>query len=340
MRAVPLAEWDRTVLAQPAAHLLQSAAWGELKARWGWRVERFAWESVGGVTAVAQVLTRRIGRSPFVVGYVPKGPLVARREDPTAWAMVLADLERWARSRRLTLLKIDPDVPASADAVAARWSERGWRPSPEQIQFPNTMVSDLRVGEEALLAAMKPKTRYNLRLAERHGVRVRAAGPEDLGTFYRLYAATAARAGFGIRGRAYYMDVWSTLLALGWATLLLAEQEGRPIAGVLPVAYGRTAWYLYGASADEGRASMAPYLAQWASLCWATERGCTRYDWWGGPAALDERDPLWGVYRFKHGFGATWLQQLGAWDFPASRGRFAAYRRLARLRQAMISGGR
>jgi lipid II:glycine glycyltransferase (peptidoglycan interpeptide bridge formation enzyme) len=234
-------------------------------------------------------------------------------------------------------LKIDPDVPAEAEAVAAEWRQRGWRPSPEQIQFPNTMVSDLSGGRDALWAGLKQKTRYNIRLAERRDVRVRRGGEADLATFYGLYAATAARAPFAIRSREYYLDAWTMFLRQDRAAVLLAEREGRALAGVIPVAFGDTAWFLYGASADEGREHMPAYLAQWASLEWAIERGCRAYDWWGGPTRLEEDDPLWGVYRFKEGFGARWRPQLGAWDYPSDPARAAAYQALSRLRALYLA---
>jgi lipid II:glycine glycyltransferase (peptidoglycan interpeptide bridge formation enzyme) len=105
---------------------------------------------------------------------------------------------------------------------------------------------------------------------------------------------------------------------------------------VIPVAFGPTALFLYGASASSGREHKAAYLAQWHSLLWAIEQGCRRYDWWGGPDILDESDQLWGVYRFKKGFGAEWVEQLGAWDFAPSRRGYAAYRLAARARAALL----
>ncbi len=332
------ADWDAGVLALAAPHVLQSWAWGELKARWGWQVERRVWpERAGGVAAAAQILTRRIGRAPLRVGYIPKGPLLARPDDPGAWDGVLADLEAWARDRGLVLLKMDADMPAGAEEVVAVWRARGWRPSAEQIQFPNTMISDLGGGEAAVWAALKPDTRRKVRLAQRQGVTIRQGGIDDLAAFHALYAATGARQGFGIRARDYYLDAWSMFLDLGRATVILAEREGAPLAGVIPVAFGPTVWYLYGASADAGREHRPAYLAQWESLRWAMARGATRYDWWGGPTVLDAHDPLWGVYRFKSGFGARMAWQQGAWDYPCGGWRHAAYRGADRLRRAWIA---
>ncbi|MEO8083131.1 MAG: peptidoglycan bridge formation glycyltransferase FemA/FemB family protein [Ardenticatenales bacterium] len=333
--------------AEPAPHLLQGWRWGEIKERWGWRVERWAWGEPDAEFAAVQVMRRRVGRLPFAMAYAPKGPFVAAPTDgddnadardnadagdngtASRWHTVLGDLEAWARRARVAVVKIDPDVDAACEDVAALWRARGWVPSPEQIQFPNTMRSTLVLGDAAAvdagdgvddrgMAAYKPKTRYNVRLAARRGVVVRCGGQDDLDAFYELYATTAARQGFGIRARAYYLDVWSSYLAAGDAVVLMAERDGRALAGAIPIRFGTTAWYLYGASADEGREDMAPYAVMHACLRWAAERGCTTFDWWGGPTTADAADPLAGVGRFKEGFGAAWAPQLGAYDFAAS----------------------
>jgi lipid II:glycine glycyltransferase (peptidoglycan interpeptide bridge formation enzyme) len=332
--------WDDIVRRMAAPHVLQGSVWGAHKAAWGWQVHAFAWGQSGYEAACAQVMVRRAGGLPLLVGYVPKGPLLADPYDTGMWATVLADLEAWARARRLAVLKIDPDLPVAATPVAGGWRRRGWFPSDEQVQYPNTMLSDLAAGQAGLLAAMKPKTRYNLRLAARRGVKILHAERTDLGTFFDLYAATARRNGFAIRARAYYLGAWGRFLDNDMATLVLAVRLGEVLAGVLPVAYGPTAWYLYGASADHGREHMPAYLAQWASLEWALERGCRSYDWWGGPTRLAEDDPLWGVYRFKDGFGARWVEQLGAWDFAPVPAFFRAYRAMGGLRRAALKARR
>lgn len=323
--------------AEPWAHphVLQSAAWGALKSRWGWSAERLAWGEPGAERAAAQVLVRRAGG--LAIGYAAKGPQVGG--GPALWRTVLGDLGAWARARRLALFKIDADVPRSADAVAAVWRGTGFRPSDEPIQFPCTMESPLGP-DEALLAAMTAKGRYNVRLAERRGVVVRAGDPADLPAFADLYLTTAARQGFAARSRAYYLDAWAAFLAGGDAALLLAEREGELLAGSLCARFGPTAWYLYGASASSGREHMAPHAALAASLRWAREAGCARFDWWGGPTELVESDPLWGVYRFKRQLGAVWRPQLGAWDLAPDPLRGAAYRALARARRGALALGR
>jgi lipid II:glycine glycyltransferase (peptidoglycan interpeptide bridge formation enzyme) len=245
---------------------------------------------------------------------------------------VLADLQEIAVRSGALFLKVDPDVPAAygipgeeataSDVLGARvqrhLNEAGWL-SAERVQFRSTLVLDLRPSETELLANMKSKTRYNLRLAARRGVSVRRGGEADLDLLYQLYAETSVRDGFVIRPEAYYHDVWGTFGSAGLAQPLVAELDGEPIAGLIVFRYGRTAYYLYGMSRLAHREVMPNYALQWEAIRWAREQGCLRYDLWGAPDATDTRDPLWGVYRFKVGLGGRAVQWIGAWDFPTRR---------------------
>jgi lipid II:glycine glycyltransferase (peptidoglycan interpeptide bridge formation enzyme) len=250
-------------------------------------------------------------------------------------------------------VKIDPDVPRRfgegqiqpLEPVGQAWldqlRQRGWRFSPEQIQFRNTIIVDLRPDPDDIMAAMKSKWRYNIRVAERKGVMIRSGTTEDIGYFYRMYAETAARDGFLIRPEAYYRDVWRSFMDSNRADMLLAEVEGVIVAGLILFIFGQTAWYLYGASSGQQRRLMPNHLLQWRAICRAKSRGCHLYDLWGAPDGFSELDPMWGVYRFKQGFGGQVLQGLGAFDFPVNRPLYWAFtqglprlRRLLRLQRA------
>ena len=194
-------------------------------------------------------------------------------------------------------------------------TQHGWRPSAEQIQFRNTHIIDLTQSEDGLLAKMKAKTRYNVRLTSRRGVTTRYGDVSDLRTFYRLYYETSQRDGFIIRPPDYYLDLWAEFLRVGRAHVLLAEVGGETIAGLILFHFGRTAWYMYGASSSEHRNLMPNYVLQWEAIRQAKDLGCTQYDMWGAPDRFDENDPLWGVYRFKSGFGGETRRGIGAFDF-------------------------
>ena len=308
-------EWDAALLELPAAHVLQSWSWGDFKSRHGWQAKRLLWYEGSHPRAAAQILIQQRGR--LRLGYVPKGPVVAWDDLPRV-AEVLTRLEIFAREHKLILLKIDPDVPletTEGHAALNLLTQRAWRPSFEQIQFRNTMILDLRPPLDELLAAMKSKWRYNIRLAQRRGVTVREVADAQLPLLYRMYAETARRDRFIIRAESYYLDVWRQFIHAGLADPLLAELEEEPLSMLILFHFGTQAWYMYGASRDRHRRVMPNHLLQWEAIRRAKLLGCTTYDLWGAPDVLEESDPMWGVYRFKQGFNTAFVRHIGAYDY-------------------------
>jgi lipid II:glycine glycyltransferase (peptidoglycan interpeptide bridge formation enzyme) len=258
---------------------------------------------------------------------------------------VLDDLQALARREGAIFIKIDPDVvvgtgiPGEDDAkqnengrtVQDQLRLRHWVMSTEQIQFRNTVIIDLSPSEERLLARMKQKTRYNVRLAAKKGVVVRLGEVNDLPLLYRLYAETSARDGFVIRNQSYYEQVWTTFMRTTGgketpaADCLIAEVDGEVAAAIFVFYFAGRAYYLYGMSHAAHREKMPNYLLQWEGMRLAKRRGCRTYDLWGAPDDFNEKDSLWGVFRFKEGFGGEVVRTLGAWDFPARRLWYPAY---------------
>lgn len=327
--------WNRWIADLPGAHILQTWQWGEVKSRFGWQPLTQVWrDSQGEVIAAALVLVRTIPLAGFAarlrVMYVPKGPVLHDWGDPELRSRVLKDLKALAHRQGAIFIKIDPDVrlgegfPRSKDggedpigqALSADLKENGWRFSGEQVQFRNTVLVDLSASEDELLARMKPKTRYNIRLAGRKGVLVRTGTEEDFGLLYQMYAETSIRDGFVIREEAYYREVWGTFLRAGLAEPLIAEVSGEPVAAVVIFFFAGKAWYLYGMSREVHREKMPNYLLQWEAMRRAKASGCRCYDLWGAPDTFDETDRVWGVYRFKEGLGGIVVRHIGAWDLP------------------------
>lgn len=312
----------------PNAHALQSWTWGQFKSRWGWTpipllltIAESDWQPL----AAALVLKRKIPRLPFSILYVPKGPALNYNDAPLR-RHVLAQLEYIARQERAIFIKIDPEVVASwgleperPSPIGAKFvhelKQRGWRFSPEQIQFRNTVELVAQRPEEELLAAMKQKTRYNIRLAGRKGIEVRSGTPDDFPTIARMYEETAERDGFAIRPLDYYLDAWHAFYQAGMAHPLLAEYEGTAIAAVILIRFGERVIYMYGADTRQERRRMPNYLLQWEAIRWTREQGCEIYDFWGAPDEFVETDPLWGVWRFKEGFAGQVVRHIGAWDY-------------------------
>ena len=342
--------WDRFLATSPAGHILQTARWARLKAGFGWSAARVVLRTIPSPNAPliggASILFRRLPWGQ-AVAYVPKGPAVDWTDAAQVRA-VLTMARHVAAKGRAALLKIEPELPPSPE-LAAALQGFGYTPSPQRVQPLSTIHVDLSGDEEAILGRMKQKWRYNIRLAERKGVTVRGGRMDDLSAIQQLLDATAARDSFGVHNAAYHRRATDLFLPEGLMAWLLAEHEGQLLAAIAVFALGRTAYYMWGASADEGRNLMPNHAVQWAAMRWAQERGCTTYDLWGIPDEVGA-DPLayaepeswgegglWGVYRFKQGFGGTVVRYSGAWDLPLSRPGYALYKLALRVRKSQVT---
>lgn len=337
--SLPDDRWNAFVAQHPDAHLLQTTGWAALKQRVGWQSERVALVSEGQLVAGAQTLLRRLPWGQ-TLAYVPKGPLVDWRNPAQARAL-LAALAEVTTPHHPALLKLEPDLANSEqlDLILASYGLRRGH----TVQPRSTIHLDLSAGPDAVLAAMKQKWRYNVRLAERKEVTVRAMTAADLPAWHTMNAETGQRDGFGVHEAPYY-DAAFHLFSADEARWLLAEWEGQPLAAIVVFALGKKSWYMWGASSNRERPRMPNHALQWAAIQWAYSRGCTSYDLWGipdevgaDPAAysddfVEQQGGLWGVYRFKQGFNGAVMRYTGAWDLPLSQAGYRMYHLARRVR--------
>jgi lipid II:glycine glycyltransferase (peptidoglycan interpeptide bridge formation enzyme) len=248
-----------------------------------------------------QILFRKLPLG-FTVGYIPKPVIGQQSISDQFWN----EIDGVCRKRRAVFCKLEPDawdrdflLPPSSFIL-----------SKHNIQPPRTIIVDIAGSEEETLARMKQKTRYNIRLAEKKGVTVRTW--DDIEAFHRMMLLTGGRDGFGVHSLEYYRRAYELLQPRKMGELLVAEYAGKPLAALFVARHGKRSYYLYGASTDEERNRMPTYLLQWEAMKWAKARGSEEYDLWGVPdeeedtleADFEKRhDGLWGVYRFKRGFG-------------------------------------
>lgn len=306
-RDADLAAWDADLL-RAGGHMLQSWRWGALKQRHGWRAERIRLDGADGF-GLAQVLFKH--RGPVSLAYVPRGPAIDGGER-TACALFAAIDDTCRRHRALSSI-VEPDEPLP---FRGRLRDAGFVKGPQHIQ-PSRTVKVPLLDDEALIAQMHAKTRYNLRLAQRRGVVVDRATPDATGlaTFYDLLDDTSGRNEFSIHSRAYYADFVD--LFRDNAVMLFASVDGAPAAGAIAACFGPQGIYMYGASSTKHRAHAAGFLLQFEAMRWARERGCVTYDLWGIPeedpvtvgnaegdrVAGSRGDDRRGLYEFKVRFG-------------------------------------
>ncbi len=372
--------WNEIISKLPNPHFLQTYEWGQVKAKYGWTPYYAIWTDDGKFhvstnyqlpitnhpVAACLILKKQILNRGFAarlsILYAPKGPLLDWDNAPLR-IRVLNDLQSFAKKQGAIFLKIDPDivlgrgVPNSEGEVkenngqtaVSELTRRGWVYSSDQIQFRNTVLVDLSATEEEMLARMKPKTRYNIRLSEKKGVSVRVGTAGDLPMLYKMYAETSIRDGFVIRDENYYMTVWKLFMSnverltfnVPSCIPLIAEVENEPVAAIFLFMFAGRAYYVYGMSRSVHREKMPTYLLQWEAMKRAKANGCTAYDLWGAPETFDESDSMWGVYRFKEGLGGDVVRTLGAYDFAPSKLWYKLYAEvMPRLLDVMRSRGK
>lgn len=194
----------------------------------------------------------------------------------------------------------------------------------------DTIFIDLKNDHQQLLKEMKPKTRYNINLSQRKGVKVRRAGLEELAIWYKLYEDTCKRNRIYLHDIEYFQAVLSTKLkdvnSTATVELLIAEVNEEPLAALFLVYSGQRATYLYGASSSTKRNYMATYALQWEAIKNAKVRGCIEYDMFGIASKPEPSHPLYGLYRFKKGFGGKILHRMGCWDYPLNSELYQGYR--------------
>lgn len=227
-------------------------------------------------------------------GYIPRGPTLKNEEGET----FLSELQDLANKHKLIFTRIDPEKKAGNIKGSPSHS----------IQPETTLVLDLKLSEEALLKQMKRKGRYNIGLAEKRGVQVKMANGADekknfMHQFHELLKQTTLRDQFFAHSEKYYQKM---LERVPESEVMLAFYQQKPVAGVIMTFQKERAIYYYGASGNEHREVMAPYLLQWRAIQEAKKRDCKVYDFLGiAPEGADKKHPWLGISSFKKKFGGT-----------------------------------
>ena len=316
--------WNAFVEEAPYRSFPQLWEWGELREGSGWHAIRLAvGESPDQPLAGAQILIRHVPLVGWRLGYVPRGPVGQLGDEAVRHALVAA-LRDLGKAEGIATLKVDPEAtpgdPFGAALLAAPWR------SAARVQPPRTRLLDLAPEEETLLGQMSKKHRQYVHKAERDGVTViqlsPSATPDEtavaLADFYRIYADTAARAGFAARVQDYYERVWSLFAPAGHARLFFAVLAGERVATLFHFTCGDRAAEAYGGMTDAGADSRANYLLKWEAIRAFRADGFAAYDLWGIATG--------GIAHFKEGFGGRQVDYVGARDLRLRLAQDAALR--------------
>ncbi|MCL1818089.1 MAG: peptidoglycan bridge formation glycyltransferase FemA/FemB family protein [Spirochaetaceae bacterium] len=320
--------------ALPAPNLLQSGFWAAFKESFGWKALSFMIHCTADDHAMDVplfVLCR-----PLAAGYtsacVPPGPAPPQplRGRPCHCLAVLSKALKPYLPPKTLFIRYDVPWGTTGEFNFPDALCRPMKKAAYDVQPPDTVIIDLSPSCDELLAGMKPKTRYNTRLAEKKGVRVYEAGPDKLPEWYALYQETAERDGISIHEKEYYEGVFRTAETYAGSRpkmhLLFAEAEGQTIASVIVAVFPPQSYYLYGAASNQMRNFMASHLLQWEAMKLAKNEGALSYDLFGIPPSNDPNHAMYGLYRFKTGFGGEILHRPGSYDYPFRFFTYRAYR--------------
>lgn len=294
--------WDSFIASQQSCHFQQGWAWGEMAAPLGGEVRRYAVLDGSDIVAAMSVASNPVRKTSLQQLSVWRGPVV---DNPTPEIVGLLSgcLKDLGHEINAVSSRVEPHVQAGNSKWTSLLFAAGFAPIYPPSQPRSTWVVDLAPSEDDLLKAMRPKTRYNIRLAEKKEVEVTHGTDADVHAFYQMYRETADRDRFFIHDIDTYRQIFHSYWKRGQFELLIARYRGTPIAAVTLVHLGRCVWYLYGASADRHRDVMAPHLLQWNAIKWAKDRGAAIYDFRGVPDVPARGQEMYGVFRFKQGFG-------------------------------------
>jgi lipid II:glycine glycyltransferase (peptidoglycan interpeptide bridge formation enzyme) len=289
-------------------HPLQTWEWGEFRKKTGLEVIRLGLFDQKKIKAGYQMTVHPIPKSPYSVIYFPKGPMPDKR--------LIEALTKLGKKEKAILIKLEPNVLANEkNSRPEVWQNLNLRPG-EPYFTKHTFYLDLTKSEKELMAAMKSKTRYNLRLSQKHVVEVNEDNSaKAFETYLKLMAETTKRQGFYAHTPEYHQKMWETLQPTGLAHLLTADYQGKILVTWVLFKFKDVLYYPYGWSTREHQNVMASYAMMWAAIQFGKKQGCKIFDLWGTPGPdPSPQDPWFGFHRFKLGFGAKVVEFMGTYD--------------------------
>ena len=309
-------------------HPLQSPLWGEFREKTGVKVVRG-----NGL----QLTIHTLPHTGYTIGYLPKGPMPTKQM--TDW------LTKVGKDEKCIFIQLEPNIE-NADGLKLAIRNLGFIPSSRPLFTKYTFVLDLTKSEEELLKNMHPKTRYNIRVAEKKGVQiVEDNSGKAFEDYLRLTGETTTRQNFYAHGEKYHQLMWETLKATSEkidenklsAHLLKGTYNGKVLVTWILFVLGDTLYYPYGASSSENREVMASNLMMWEAIRFGKKLGLKKFDMWGslGPNP-DVKDPWFGFHRFKEGYGPNLTEFIGSYDLVINKKMYLVYKVLNKVRWAIL----
>lgn len=327
--------WNAFIADSPYKSFMQTWGWGELQEYLHVPCFRLVVEDAGKIVAVALVIERAL-KMGYCWLYIPRGPIflegLSDADKNSAWDALEEKLKNLADERNAFFVRVD--------LLQEQFARTHWHKSPREVQPQHTLLLHVSTSEEQLLAAMHPKTRYNIRVSEKKGVNVRfSSSAEDVRAFIDASQSVTNRTGFSYHPDEYYRGILEVLGKENMAELAIAEIGGQVAAVHLMIYADGIATYAHGASKNEFRSAMAPALLYWKTIQRAKEKGMQLYDFFGvAPENAPEDHPWNGITRMKLGFGGTRVSYAGAYDLVFNEALYTMFN-LTRKAKSFLRNG-
>lgn len=324
--------WDNFVKTNAAdGGLLQSWLWGDFQKSLGNKAFRLGVINGEGKLQAAALIVKHELPLEYNYLYCPRGPIINTLKVDQLNSL-FAEIKKIAKEEKSFLIRVDPAWLIGHEKLL---TNVGFRKGEYEIQPKCTLILDITKSEEELLAGMKQKTRYNVSLAQRKGVKVRISNElSDVETFWQLVKQTSNRDGFHPHPKEHYKKMFEVFSKNGLIKLFLAEYDNKIIAANMVSFSGKVCTYLHGTSADSYREVMAPYLLQWQAITEAKKLGFYYYDFGGTNGKTYENSKWAGITRFKTGFGpeVEIKEYVGSFDLVLNPVIFATYKFIKQIR--------
>ncbi len=314
-----------------ASHPLQSWAWGEFRKSTGIDVLRLGRFEGTTLKEVAQITFHPLPHLPYTIGYFPKGNL------PTPG--MLEKIISEGKKRNCIFIKFEPNLKKEqqkefVEAISSFQLVKSAYP----LFTKYTFILPLSPTEEELLKGMHPKTRYNIRIAQKHDVKVEEGdSKEQFEEYLRLTFETTKRQNFFAHNRDYHRKMWEKLKQSGVSHLFTATYQGKVLVAWIVFLFNNTLYYPYGASSSESRQVMASNLMMWEVIKWGKKNGAREFDMWGALSSdPDPTDSWFGFHRFKQGYGAIHTEYVGSFDLVIQPLFYQMYKLLYQIRSLFL----
>lgn len=297
---------DQKIYDSVIIHPVQTWDWGEFQKSQGHSIFRYGvYDDKNNIVSAYTISFHTIPKTKYSIGTILRGPKV----DDT----MLKNVQEIAKKQNAIFVKFEPDISKADDGMQFP----NLLVSPKVAFYPHTFKIDLTKSEDKLLESMHPKTRYNIKLANRHGVEINeVTNDKGFEIYLKLLLDTTKRQGFYLHSKKYHQDLWQILKKTDMPHIMLATYQGQILSAFMLFKLKNQLFYPYGASLDIHREVMAPTLLMWESIKLGQKLKCKTFDMWGclGPDAK-EGDNGFGFHRFKQGFNGQAFEYVGTYDY-------------------------